>query len=61
MVADALESVSFNDAETVVKQGEPGDDFFIIVEGTAVVLQVRHKYSRAGNKREYSIVYCCKV
>merc|ERR1712200_5530 len=26
---------------TIVKQGEPGDDFFIIVEGHAVVLQQR--------------------
>ena len=40
MVADALELVSFADKEAVVKQGEAGDDFFIIVEGTAVVLQV---------------------
>ncbi|XP_055688695.1 cAMP-dependent protein kinase type I regulatory subunit isoform X3 [Lutzomyia longipalpis] len=38
-VADALETVSFEDAETIVKQGEPGDDFYIIVEGCAVVLQ----------------------
>uniref|UniRef100_A0A6A7FTI7 cAMP-dependent protein kinase regulatory subunit-like isoform X2 n=1 Tax=Hirondellea gigas TaxID=1518452 RepID=A0A6A7FTI7_9CRUS len=41
VVADALESVSFNDKESVVKQGEPGDDFFIIVEGAAIVLQAR--------------------
>ncbi|KAL5290604.1 PRKAR1A family protein [Megaselia abdita] len=40
-VADALELVSFDDAETIVKQGEPGDDFYIIVEGCAVVLQRR--------------------
>lgn len=40
-VADSLELVSFDDAETIVKQGEPGDDFFIIVEGCAVVLQRR--------------------
>ncbi|XP_041987549.1 cAMP-dependent protein kinase type I regulatory subunit isoform X2 [Aricia agestis] len=40
-VADALEPVSFNDGETIVRQGEPGDDFYIIVEGTAVVLQQR--------------------
>lgn len=32
-VADALEPVSFNDGETIVRQGEPGDDFYIIVEG----------------------------
>lgn len=40
-VADALEPVSFSDKETIVRQGEPGDDFYIIVEGTAMVLQYR--------------------
>nr|BAN20503.1 cAMP-dependent protein kinase R1 [Riptortus pedestris] len=40
-VADALEPVSFSDGETIVRQGEPGDDFYIIVEGTALVLQCR--------------------
>lgn len=41
MVADALEPVSFESGSTVVRQGEPGDDFYIIVEGTAVVMQAR--------------------
>lgn len=40
-VADALEPVVFEDGETIVRQGEPGEDFYIIVEGTAVVLQQR--------------------
>ncbi|XP_067643282.1 cAMP-dependent protein kinase type I regulatory subunit isoform X2 [Eurosta solidaginis] len=40
-VADALETVTFEDGETIVKQGEPGDDFYIILDGTAVVLQRR--------------------
>ncbi|KAB7507865.1 cAMP-dependent protein kinase type I regulatory subunit [Armadillidium nasatum] len=40
-VADSLENVCFDSGETVVRQGEPGDDFFIIVEGTARVLQSR--------------------
>ncbi|XP_068618193.1 cAMP-dependent protein kinase type I regulatory subunit [Battus philenor] len=40
-VADALEPVSFNKGEIIVRQGEPGNDFYIIVEGTAVVLQQR--------------------
>lgn len=31
-VADALEPVQFNDGEAIVKQGESGEDFFIIVE-----------------------------
>lgn len=40
-VADALEPASFDDGETIVRQGEQGDDFYIIVEGTALVLQQR--------------------
>jgi len=40
-VADSLESSSFEDNEVVVKQGEQGNDFFIIVEGTAIVTQTR--------------------
>ena len=32
-VADALEATSFEDGADVVKQGEPGDDFYIIVDG----------------------------
>lgn len=44
-VADALETCSFDDAETIVKQGEQGDDFYIIVEGCAVVLQQKAEVS----------------
>lgn len=38
-VADALEPCTFQDGDNVVTQGESGEDFFIIVEGRAVVLQ----------------------
>lgn len=31
-VADSLEPIQFDDGDIVVKQGDPGDDFFIIVE-----------------------------
>ena len=44
-VADALETVSFEENETIVRQGEPGNDFFIIVEGCATVLQQRGEVS----------------
>ncbi|XP_041474576.1 cAMP-dependent protein kinase type I-beta regulatory subunit-like isoform X1 [Lytechinus variegatus] len=40
-VADALEPVQFDDGEKIVVQGEQGDDFFMIIEGQAAVLQ-RH-------------------
>lgn len=44
-VADALEPVSFEDGETIVRQGEPGNDFYIIVEGCATVRQKRDEVS----------------
>lgn len=31
-VADALETVQFEDDQKIVVQGEPGDGFFIILE-----------------------------
>ena len=31
-IADALEPVSFDDQEVITRQGEPGDDFFLIIE-----------------------------
>ncbi|KAI8817229.1 cyclic nucleotide-binding-like protein [Fimicolochytrium jonesii] len=37
-IADALESVSFNDGDVVIKQGDVGDAFFIIESGDARVI-----------------------
>ena len=44
-VAYSLEAVSFEDEEVVVKQGEAGNTFFIIIEGTAIVTQFRNDES----------------
>jgi len=49
-VADALETVVFEPEQEVVVQGQPGNDFFIIVEGSAAVLQ------RASGSNEYTQV-----
>jgi len=38
-VADALEPCDYKDGEVIIKQGETGDDFYIIVEGKVVVSQ----------------------
>ncbi|CAG7718282.1 unnamed protein product [Allacma fusca] len=38
-IADALEPTSFTPGEKVVKQGDHGDEFYIIVEGNAIVTQ----------------------
>ena len=37
-VADALEPVQFEDGQKIVVQGEPGDEFFIILEVYALSL-----------------------
>lgn len=39
-IADALESVYFNDGEHVILQGDLGDQFYIIESGTAVFYKV---------------------
>ncbi|CAF0739531.1 unnamed protein product [Adineta steineri] len=39
VVADSLESIQYEDGDIIVRQGDPGDDFFIIVEGTCTVHQ----------------------
>jgi len=38
-VADALEPVQYDEGTEVIRQGDPGEDFFIIVEGSATVLK----------------------
>lgn len=37
-VADALEPVQFEDSQKIVVQGEPGDEFFIILEVNPCIL-----------------------
>ncbi|ESO00933.1 hypothetical protein HELRODRAFT_185745 [Helobdella robusta] len=44
-VADVLEPCQFEDGEEVVRQGDPGDDFFIILEGNATVYQKTNENS----------------
>ncbi|KAJ3217095.1 hypothetical protein HK099_005600 [Clydaea vesicula] len=39
-IADALESVSFNDEDIIIKQGDVGDSFYIIEQGECRVTQV---------------------
>jgi len=39
-VADALEPASFRDGEIIIRQGDPGDAFYIIVEGEVLVTKM---------------------
>jgi len=38
-IADALESVTYNDGEIVIKQGDVGENFYLMESGEATVLQ----------------------
>jgi cAMP-dependent protein kinase regulator len=42
-IADALESVTFKDGEVVIRQGDVGDNFYIIESGEAKVTQFDDK------------------
>jgi len=39
-IADALESVTYNDGDVVIKQGDVGDNFYIIESGEMRVMQI---------------------
>jgi cAMP-dependent protein kinase regulator len=45
-IADALESATYHKGQTIVKQGEYGDSFYIIVEGTVEVYKENEKGER---------------
>lgn len=51
-IADAVTSCTFRDGETIVREGDSGEDFFIIIEGQARVLQShgaeQHELARLG-------------
>jgi cAMP-dependent protein kinase regulator len=36
-VADALESKTYQPGETIISEGEPGDEFFLVESGVAIV------------------------
>ncbi|CAO3590048.1 unnamed protein product [Absidia cylindrospora] len=47
-IADALESVYYDDGQTVIKQGDVGDQFYIIESGDAVF----YKLDKNGEQQE---------
>lgn len=49
-MADALDECIFEDGDQIVTQGEEGNEFYIIVEGDAVVTQVRVPEARDNHK-----------
>lgn len=51
-IADALESVYFEDGQEVVKQGDVGDQFYIIESGEAIVLKEENGIQQQVNQLE---------
>ena len=52
IVADALEPVTFKKGDVIMEQGDPGKDFFIIVEGNVVCTQ----YVKKGKCKHTSVI-----
>ena len=52
IVADALEPVTFKKGDVIMEQGDPGKDFFIIVEGNVVCTQ----YVKKGKCKHISVI-----
>jgi cAMP-dependent protein kinase regulator len=56
-VADALEPVQFADGDSIVEQGEKGNDFFIIVEGIKTKIYLIKKQNKTNLFLGTAIVY----
>jgi len=52
IIADTLETFTFQDGEVIMREGEAGDRFYIIVEGDAEVYQ-----NRDGEKEQISTLH----
>ena len=47
IVVDALEPVTYKKGDILMNQGDPGEDFFIIIEGNVVCTQ----FAKKGNDK----------
>ena len=56
IVADALVPVTFKKGDVIMSQGDPGKDFFIIVEGTVVCTQ----YAKKGRHYTCCVLECIR-
>lgn len=54
-LADALRTEEFQDGEHIVKQGEPGDVFYLIEEGSAVAMKVFPGKTEAEEVETYKV------
>ena len=44
MMADAMGPVEKADGETIIQQGDPGDNFYILDEGVADVMGIQERW-----------------
>jgi cAMP-dependent protein kinase regulator len=52
-IADALEDVTFSAGSTIINEGEPGEDFFILESGTAEVYKKGEGCVKTYGKGDY--------
>lgn len=53
-LADALKSIQFNEGDTVLREGEEGNEFYIVEEGTAKATKVVNQGEEAVVVKEYA-------
>lgn len=53
-ILDVCEHVTFNDGELVIKEGEAGDDFYILLKGDAVATKTIEGFEEDQVVKEYS-------
>jgi cAMP-dependent protein kinase regulator len=56
-VADALEAETFQDGQVIIKQGDPGDAFYIITDGEVKVMQDQGNGVEVEVARLYTSAY----
>ena len=54
-LADALRTEEYQEGEYIVRQGEPGDIFYLIEEGSAVAMKIFEGKTEAQEVETYKV------
>jgi len=63
LLLDAMREVQYNDGDIIIKEGEDGDNFYVIEDGLCDLYKGKEKIGRIGKGAsfgEYALLYNCK-
>ena len=52
-IADAIKEHSYSAGETIITEGEPGNDFFFLISGQAIATKSEHPGSEPTKVKDY--------